>query len=174
MEITQVYAIALGGVAFAFVLVTLFSSLTGLGRYLCLQSSKYLIYPYVLNRHRLLGPWSGGDVLIQVIYLTANIFCLSFGAADVSQAGLRASTLSLINLIPLFSGPHLGFLADLLGISWNAYRCVHRSSGFVAFAHAVFHVLVVAATQASTFKTEFLHPFTIVVRTSKPERVRRG
>ena len=170
MDITQTYAVVVGAVAFTFLMVTLLFALTVQGRYTCVRVSQHLTYTYVLGRHGLLGPWSVFDVLIQVIYLTANIFCLSFRAANVSEAGLRAATLSLINLIPLFSGPHLAFLADLLGMSWDTCRSVHRSSGFVSLALAVFHIVVVAATDATTFRTEFLHPFNIIVSRSKPDR----
>jgi hypothetical protein len=147
MDITQAYALAAGGIAFPFPCANLFSYLPGFGHYVCLFMSKHLTYPYILNRHALLGPWSRADLLIQLVYLATNIFCLSFRVADISSAGLRAGTLSLINLIPLLSGPHLSFLADLLGIQLSTYRNVHRSAGFTAFALATFHVLTALATK---------------------------
>ena len=164
MEITQVYAVVVGGIASAFLLLALMSSLAPFWAYIRLQMTKHLMYPYILNRHALIGPWSAADVLLQVVYLTVNLFCISFRVANLSQAGLRAGTLSLINLCPLFSGPHLDFVADLLGLSLKGYRRVHRSAAFVAFALAIFHVLVVAATKSSTFRVESLHPFVIIVR----------
>ena len=164
MEITQVYAVVVGGIASAFLLLALMSSLAPFWAYIRLQMTKHLVYPYILNRHALIGPWSAADVLLQVVYLTVNLFCISFRVANISQAGLRAGTLSLINLCPLFSGPHLDFVADLLGLSLKGYRRVHRSAAFVAFALAIFHVLVVAATKSSTFRVESLHPFVIIVR----------
>jgi hypothetical protein len=161
MEITRVYAVVVGGIAAAFLSMTLISLLAP---YVFLQISKQFVFLYVLDRHALIGPWSAADVLLQVIYLTANLFCISFRVANLSEAGLRAGTLSLINLGPLLSGPHLDFLADLLGLPLKAYRCVHRSAGLVAFALAVFHVLAAAATKSSTFQIVSLHPFVIIVR----------
>ena len=158
------YAVVVGGIASAFILLALMSSLAPFWAYIRLQMTKHLVYPYILNRHALIGPWSAADVLLQVVYLTVNLFCISFRVANLSQAGLRAGTLSLINLCPLFSGPHLDFVADLLGLSLKGYRRVHRSAAFVAFALAIFHVLVVAATKSSTFRVESLHPFVIIVR----------
>jgi hypothetical protein len=76
------------------------------------------------------------------MYITANIFCTSFHTSSISEAGLRAGTLSLINIVPLFAGPHLGFLADLLGVSINIYRRIHRSAGLMSFLLTLFHVIV--------------------------------
>lgn len=90
-------------------------------RYLSRLMSKHMIYRCVLHRHRLLGPWSQAGVLLQLIYIAENIACLSLGLSQnsgqistFSQAGLRAGTLSTINLIALLAGPHLDFLIDLL------------------------------------------------------------
>ena len=163
MEITQIYAIVVAGLAFAFLLGTLYSLLSPFLGFLSLQISKSLIYPNILDRHALVGPWSVADVLVQAVYLAINLFCITFRVVDLSQAGVRSGTLCLINLGPLFGGPHLDFLADLLGLPLKAYRCVHRSAGLVSFALAIFHVLTAVATKPSTVKTEFSHPSIIIV-----------
>ncbi|PVH67378.1 hypothetical protein DL98DRAFT_643971, partial [Cadophora sp. DSE1049] len=77
-----------------------------------------------------------------VIYIAGNSFCLGF-RADIAKAGVRAGNLSLINMIPLFSGPHLGSLADLLGISLSTFRLMHRSAGIMSCSLVLFHVLAV-------------------------------
>ena len=166
MEITEIYAIVVGGVAFAFLFRTLCSVLTSFAAFFSLRISKHLIYPYVLDRHALLGPWSAADVLVQSIYLAVNLFCITFRVADLSQAGNRSGTLCLINLGPLFAGPHLDFLADLLGLPLKAYRCVHRSAGLLSFALAIFHVLAAVAIKSSTFQSEFSNPLIIIVGAS--------
>ncbi|KAH6706214.1 hypothetical protein BKA61DRAFT_436840, partial [Leptodontidium sp. MPI-SDFR-AT-0119] len=97
--------------------------------------SKHLTYPYLLHRHQSLGPWSRAQVLVQLIYMTANVSCLSFenvfglrfGFLNITKAGLRAGTMSLVNMIPLFAGPHLSFLAGYLGASLITVQRVHRS-----------------------------------------------
>ncbi len=99
---------------------------------IALFTSKHITYPYFLHRHRLLGPWTRSDVLIQLIYITTNNLCLGFRVPILSKAGLRAGNLSLANMVPLFAGPHLSFLADVLGFRLDSYRYVHRSAGTVA------------------------------------------
>lgn len=100
MDITQAYAVAASGIAFTFLSANLFSHFGGFGHSVSLLTSKHLTSAYLLNRHGLLGPWSRYYVVLQLAYLAVNVFCLSFRVADISSAGLRAGTLSLINLIP--------------------------------------------------------------------------
>lgn len=149
MDIAKVYAVVLGA---SFGLILLINSLpliACLVRYLTPRISKHLIYRHILHRHRLLGPWSRAGVLMQLIYIAGNICCLKFWNTTSSQAGLQAGTLAIINAIPLFAGPHLGTLADLLGVSLSTFRQIHRSAGVMAVMHAVFHVLVIVASPPS-------------------------
>jgi hypothetical protein len=87
--------------------------------------------------------------MVQLIYITGNICGLKFWNTIISQAGLRAGTLAVINLIPVFAGPYLSTLADLLGMSLSMFRQIHRSAGVTAVALAIFHVLVMVASQPS-------------------------
>jgi len=89
--------------------------------------AKHLTYPFIVRRHRLLGPWSRADVLLQLIYFTINMFCMTFRVTSVKEAGARAGT--MINMAPPFFGFHLSFLADILGISLSNYRRIHRMTG---------------------------------------------
>jgi hypothetical protein len=63
-----------------------------------------------------------------------------------SKGGLRAGTLSLINLILLFASPHLDFLADLLGVTLSMVRQIYRSVGVMTVLLTVFHVLVAVSS----------------------------
>ena len=146
MDITQAYGIAAGGILLIFVLKNLRSHIEPLIDGVSLLISKHLIYRYVLHRHRLLGPWSRAHFVIHLIYITANIFCVSFRASNVTKAGIRAGVLSLINLISLFAGLHLGFLADLLGISVSTYRHAHRSAGLMSAVLLIFHITSVLSS----------------------------
>ncbi|KAI9774177.1 MAG: hypothetical protein M1839_001879 [Geoglossum umbratile] len=149
MDISQAYAIVIGGSFFLILLINSLPLIARLVRYLSPLISKHLIYRYILHRHWLLGPWSRAGVLVQLIYIAGNIFCFSFWVSTISQASLRAGTLSIINLIPLFAGPHLSALADLLGVTLSTFRQIHRSVGVMAVLLAVFHVLVAVALRPS-------------------------
>jgi hypothetical protein len=165
MDITQVYAIIVFGIALCFLLRNILSSQRFMTD-ISLQTSKRLTYSYILNRHALIGPWSVATAMIQVVYLTVNVFCLCFDVDDLPHAGRRAGTLSLINLGPLLGVFHLDFLATLLGLPLKTVKRVHRLASLAAFALAVFHVVIVAATEKSAFQTKSSHPFVIIVRSS--------
>jgi len=52
-------------------------------------------------------------------------------------------------MILVFAGPHLGFLADLLGLSMSTYRHLHRSVAIMSCSLTLFHVLVAVALHPS-------------------------
>lgn len=164
MDITQIYAIAAGGIFFMFILANCLHYISQLIKHASFFTFKHLIYPYLLNRHRFFGPWTRASVLVQLTYMTLNVFCVTFQVSTVSQAGLRAGTLSLINMIPLFAGPHHSFLADLLCVSLNAYRSVHCSAGLMSFVLALFHVLAsVSLASFSLAKGQYLFELLVSV-----------
>jgi hypothetical protein len=149
MDITKVYTIIIGGSFGLLLLINGLPLIARLVRYLSPLVSKHLIYRYILHRHRLLGPWSRAGVLVQLIYIAGNICCFKFWDTTILQAGLRAGTLAVINLIPLFAVPHLGTFADLLGVTISTFRQIHRSAGVMAVVLTIFHVLVMVASQPS-------------------------
>lgn len=147
MDVPQIYATAAGGFFLVFILVN-FLSRTVRER-IALFTSKHLTYSYFIHRHRLLGPWTRSGILVQLIYIALNVFCLGFRVSTLPKAGLRAGNLSLANMIPLLAGPHLSFLADILSFRLDTYRRVHRSAGVMSFALLLFHVLVIAFQRTS-------------------------
>jgi hypothetical protein len=143
----HIYAVSVGGI-FAFLLLVnslpYFQTLLALAHRLTLR---YLVFPQLLRRNRFVGPWSPADVLLQICYVTANAFCLSFRAESFGEAGVRAARLSLISMVPAFAGPHLSFLADVLGVSLRAFQRIHRSAGVVSVLLLAFHVTTVVAAK---------------------------
>ncbi|KAH8655614.1 hypothetical protein BX600DRAFT_356869, partial [Xylariales sp. PMI_506] len=117
---------------------------------LCFVSGIYILarklfsYGYILQRHRWIGPWSIGSVLVQSVFVIVNLFCLLFRASSSSESSLRAGRLALINMAPLFLGPHLGFLADSLGVSLRTFHKVHCSSGLMSFSLTLIHVCIMS------------------------------
>ncbi|ODH50724.1 hypothetical protein GX48_03232 [Paracoccidioides brasiliensis] len=60
------------------------------------------------------------------------------------DAGRRAGTLSLINMIFLFIWLHLSFVADLLGISLRRCRGSHRAAGWMVMALSATHAVLMS------------------------------
>ena len=143
MDVTDIYAIAAGGLYGIILFVNFVTrSISFLRTYLSVIILRHVIYPFFLRRHRVLGPWTRSSVLLHTFYWAGTIFCGSFGASNFATAAARAGILSLINMIPLYSGFHLSFVADMLGISLKSYRHLHGSIGRMIGALTIFHVVV--------------------------------
>ena len=163
MDITKVYAIAAGGALATLVLIRFLPYLIRLTCRITPLISKHLTYPYFLDRHQLFGPWTRAGVLIHLLYVLVNVFCLCFPVSSTSAAGRRAGTLSLVNMAFLFAGAHLSFVADLLGVSLRTCRRIHCAAGWVASALLIFHVLVVVFNRADFPIHESNNLFAIIV-----------
>jgi len=146
MDITQVYAAVLGGSILLMFYINVHCYVVSIVRAFSWVLSNHLVYPQIVRRHRFLGPWSRADVLLQLVYIAANFFCVGFGATTAHVAGVRAARLSLINLFPTFAGLHFGFLADFLGLRLSTYRYIHRSAAYMSCTLLVLHVLIVVLT----------------------------
>ena len=147
MEPTEAYSFGLGALSLVFMFINFrpyFTRILEIGH---VWTSEWLIFPQLLDRHPLVGPWSALDVAVQVVYTGANLFCIWFQATSAGVRGLRAAKLSLINMVPLLAGPHLSFLADLLGIPLRTFRNFHGSAGCMSFVLLCFHALTVVFTR---------------------------
>lgn len=152
MEITIGYAIAASGILLVLALINLLPLLPQLisfARPFFRRVSRYLIFRYLIGRHRFLGPWTFADVIIQLIYISINSFCLGFRVPSIAAAGIRAGNLSLLTLIPLFLGPHLSFLADAIGVSLSTFRHIHHSAGLMSLGLVLFHTLIIFTSQTA-------------------------
>jgi hypothetical protein len=120
MNVSQVYAIVIGGIFCVLLLISGRHWIAHLVRYLSPLVSKHLIYRYVLHRHQFLGLWSGAGVLVQLIYIIGNI--CSFGFQDFS---FRASTISQAGFSsrnPLNNRPDPS-------VRWSSPQLSRRSAG---------------------------------------------
>lgn len=160
MDITQANAIAAGGIFLTLSFVNYLSNVLQLIR-LVLNTVMHHMYPCVLSRHGFLGPWTRASILFQLVYITLNVVRITIQVSTVRQAGLRAGTLSLINMVPLFVGLHHRFLADLFGISLDEYRFIHRSADLMSFFLALFQVLTSYSSLAKA------HRFELIVSTDR-------
>ena len=152
MEATQIYAIAAGSI---FVLLTVLNSLLCILQklYACnMLLLRHLIYPFLIRRHRFVGPWTRLGVLLRLIYLIANIFLSIFPVLSLSEAAGRAGRLSLINMIPLFFGPHFSFLADVIGVPLHTYQSLHGASAAMTVLLGATHVVLGALHKSTYFR----------------------
>ena len=144
MDVTQIYAVVAGSLFAALTTINFCIHLGTILQTCTVWILRHIVYPFFLRRHRLIGPWSRRGLILRSIYLLTNIFCSSYRTQSIVEAGNRTGILSLINLMPVFFGPHLDFLAGLMGVSLHNLHTVHGSAAVVSVllsaAHALFSV----------------------------------
>lgn len=142
MEATQIYAITAGSV---FVILTILNLVLFIVHKIYIFHTiilQHLIYPFFIRRHGLIGPWTRYGALWRVLYLTMNICFSIFPIVSMKKIAKRAGHVSLINMIPLFFGPHLSFLADIFGVPLQTYRSLHGASAAMTVTLGVLHVVL--------------------------------
>jgi hypothetical protein len=175
MEIISFYAISWGGV---FVLLASINLLPRLkkpaervalqarkvSKHVIFQAAKLLTNRHVVHRHTFLGPWTVASILLHAAYVTVNLVCVVLWAPSASAAARRAGYLSILNALPLFVGTHLGFAADLLGLSLRLSRKIHRSAGLVSFGLLVFHVFGTVVDRSSSVLSVIQNIYNLMVQ----------
>lgn len=154
MEVINIYGIGTGGSFLCLVLLRVAPYLMSLTGSIFLLTSKHLTYPYILSRHRLLGPWTRADVLLYLSYGATNVFLVIFRVPSAAGAGHRAGNLALANIAFNFFALHLSFLADILGISLRSCRRIHQATGWMAGLLAAFHVFIALVVQRVNFSLQ--------------------
>ena len=143
------YAIIISGVVFSLIILYFRSHLKSFLKKMSLQIARYFVYPQLVRRHQYLDPWSPGEIILHVLYIAINAFCIGFRASSFRKAGLRAANLSLINMTPLFIDPDLSFLADIFWFSLSTFKCLHQSAAVMSILLLLLHVLVSVASRES-------------------------
>jgi hypothetical protein len=165
MEVAAIYAIAAGGLLLALFLIQTRSVLINWTESFTVLLSRHLTLPVLIHRHRIWGPWTRSGVLIHVIYISTNITLVFLKTNSFTGAGRRAGELALINLIFPLSAMHLGYLADLLGITWRTCRKIHHVTGWMVVALVSFHIIAEIQSQNFSFPLgDTRNLFTMIVR----------
>ncbi|CAG7978344.1 unnamed protein product [Penicillium olsonii] len=140
MEATFIYAIIAGSIFLLLIILKLWQMLLPWQSTLKRAFARHITYPYVLQRHRLMGPWSRGIVFIHIAYFVSHVVIILFQDRSLVNIRARAGVLSLVNLILPLSAIHLSYLADILGLSLRNYRRLHRSVAWMCSGLLLIHV----------------------------------
>ncbi|OJD10435.1 hypothetical protein AJ78_08552 [Emergomyces pasteurianus Ep9510] len=142
MDTVTIYAVVAGGILVTLTLIRVICSLKSRINTISMLISKHLVYPCLIKRHRLFGPWTRANVLLYIVYAVVTIFFIAFRLSSASEAARRAETLSLVNMRVTFIATHLSFLADGLGISLKTCRRIHRAAGWTAGVLLTFYIIL--------------------------------
>lgn len=145
MEITIAYALALGGFFLALICLTFYSQITTFLTSTEVLVTQHLVYLSLLHRYRYIGLWSRADVLMPCIFAGRNFLCLFYKYKDIPSLSSRAARISLINMIPAFTSPHLSATADVWGVPLNTCYKIHKLAGYISSLFFLIHILIVLA-----------------------------
>ena len=101
----------------------------------------------ILPRQRFSPPISRFDVLSQVCYWCATLIFNVVGFPKLFDAGLRAGSLAVFQVVPLMAGNRLSFTADMMGLSYQGLRYLHYSIGLMVVAQTTAHVVLMIQAQ---------------------------
>lgn len=154
MDLTQWYAVALGGlVALLFISHRILLMIRIALSYAasCLLKRKY--HPQVHRYVRSSGKATLFDVGLIVAFVVGNLICLTLEVKDivslVNVATLvkRSGVICTINLVPLALGEHMNMVASWCGLSLGVYARMHEWLGLVAIVEGLVHTTAGAASQ---------------------------
>jgi hypothetical protein len=103
-------------------------------------AARGLTYPYLVDRHHLVGPWTRAEVLLSLAYTAVNLFCVLYPNLSTSSVHRRSGLLSSINMMFLYSSPSLTFLADCLGTTGWTCRVLHRAAAWMGAGLLTIHI----------------------------------
>lgn len=127
--------------------------------------SEHLNYPTTLRRGKFFDRWSRRDTLLLLAYFGANVSCILVPLPSIDQVYRRSGTLSIINALFVFAGPHLSFVADLIGTSLHFCRRLHASAGIMTFLLAIIHSAFAAASRSNMSLENPRNLYGLIVRT---------
>jgi hypothetical protein len=144
MDILSIYAITAGGVFVTLFLISVLPYWYQLAKNIEVYISQYLIFPFFLRRHRFVGPWTRGAVLIHLLYTGFNLFCLCFGVSSPTEFADRSGTLAVVNMVVLFATGHVSFCSDILSIARHTCLQIHRGTAWMVSGLLVLHVVLIS------------------------------
>jgi hypothetical protein len=145
LEVSEWYGVALGGVLMLWLLMRVSSYLF---RKWATWSFRYFVYPRLRYRWILIGGMSPVEILLLLLYIGSNGFCMAFRATSTSEVSSRAAILSTINMVPLMVGSRLSVAADLLGVANGSFTMLHRWIGLVSTVQGVTHTVLSVSDRA--------------------------
>lgn len=169
MEYSNTYALVAGGCFGLFLLIQIYFRLFELLRAPIQHLKRYIVYPYLVRRHRMVGPLTRGRFCLVVLFVAVNAFFCAFKASSLAEAGIRIGDIALVNMIPLYFGIHQSFVADLLGLRLYSYRFLHALIALACVLQVMIHsIMEIRVHKSSAFGDENQLYGTIVSCGSRP------
>ncbi|EME85023.1 uncharacterized protein MYCFIDRAFT_173895 [Pseudocercospora fijiensis CIRAD86] len=102
----------------------------------------YGTLPYLVKRHRLLGPITYTETLALMVYLAASTLAILVGSSSTNDISSRSAILAISNYLILFLGGSSSILIYALGISWLPVSKIHTTIAIVVAVKCMIHILL--------------------------------
>jgi hypothetical protein len=146
MDITQWYAIALGGLVSLFITTCLLLIIFGVARtYAKVYFLKHVFYPQTHRYLRGSGKTTPFDAILIMLFLVGNILCITIRVKDIPELVRRSGLMSTISLMPLSLGAHMNLIASRCGLRLDVYARIHRWLGRTAIIEGLVHTAAAAS-----------------------------
>lgn len=84
--------------------------------------------------------WS--TVAWQLLLISSNALLIFFRMTDIESAARKAGEVAILDMAVFYLGPHLSFLADLLGLPLATMKSIHRGMTLPFIMNVMFHLVV--------------------------------
>ena len=144
--LSEMYALGIGGVVVVLLSFRLTSvSWEHLPRRPFFRLARVATLPYLVRRHRYIGPITTASMIVWVLYIGVNIFFAVYRVFALDDAARRLARLAMANLIILYLGSQLAFAAHLTGLDVKRLGKIHLAAGSVVTIETAGHVLIHAS-----------------------------
>lgn len=162
MDVLQWYASVVGCIVFIVICAGFVDALRILG-VIQVLFARHCLYPYILDRHRWIGPWTRAAFLRKSIFIAGNTVALLLASDTRKSLAHNAGVLALINMMPLFLSLHHSAGADLLHLTLSTYRALHRETALVTTCLVSVHVGVMCFNETPFSQADQRHVDRIIV-----------
>lgn len=103
------------------------------------RSYEQLTYRIAIRERSCNSSWSLMRLLLCLFFVGANICCVLVKSLSLADAAARCGELALCNMLLLYTGPSLSFVAHLLHIRLYSFQSIHSIAGIVVVLLTAFH-----------------------------------
>ena len=103
---------------------------------------KYVLYFILFKQCCLFRVLTCVQIILQLIYLAANVFYIMFRLSNKREAATCTRYLSLINMILAYFRFYMSFVFNLLDISLFKYYIFHASTKYMFVLLSLLHVIM--------------------------------
>jgi hypothetical protein len=113
---------------------------------------RYLQYKQIVVQHEYLGPWTAAEILLHILYLSANLIGVFYPPVSVLGLTTRSGAAAFVNISLLYCSPNVDLLSEIFGVTPKTWRQMHRAVAWMGGGLVALH-FICALSQGSFGKS---------------------